>query len=124
MTKSQRQKRFTPFFIYEHAIGAYWNQLLRIFGSAPIMVLLAEYRAQLDIITRYMLEDRFKQSEPQREQQDPLRLKQKSERQRYSVDLLAYLDMLPSPKEKELPLNILDILKFFKTLEVYILKRQ
>lgn len=88
------------------------------------MQMLAAYRLELDIITKYMLEDRFKSATKRGAEQDPLRLKDKSTKKHYSVDMLAYLDMLPEPKEKEVPINILDVLKFYKTLEVFILKRQ
>jgi hypothetical protein len=72
-----------------------------------------------------MLEGRFKQSKPAGAEKDPLRLNADSERKsKYSVDLLAYLGKLPEPKEKVAPINTNDVLKFYKALEVYILKRQ
>lgn len=84
---------------------------------------MKEFKDTIEILTRFMLEGRFEPSVPKKKKVDKLALRGKAKKQ-HSIAFLAYFDALPPLKTKQLPLLPLDVIKFYKTLEVFILRRK
>jgi len=81
-----------------------------------LKLLLEDIQNGLEKMTKFMIEDRF--NTPQKKK--PTRKKIKNN---IDADVLVLFGEGPKPKSKKPSLQMLDIIKFFKTLENFIIKR-
>jgi hypothetical protein len=123
--KSSRSIKFTPWAVYNYATLAFYNDALYRFAFTSMeRLLISEFKSTLEIITKYMLEGRFETPEPsKKKKKNPLKLRGPAKKQ-HSVAFLAYFDKLPPIKQKQSPLVPSDIVKFYKSMEVFILRRK
>jgi hypothetical protein len=110
--------------LYSKLTHVYWETLQEtiLVHLSVLFYELRDFKEDLELLTYHMLEARFKPQESTKPKADPLELKGKRPKQK-SVALLAYEGKL-TPKVKQRPLSPTDIAKFFKGLEVFLLRRQ
>lgn len=111
----------TPFQVFNHAIEPYLrNFRLKVsFKSPEGLENFEKFYANISFLIKYMLEDRFK---PQ--------MKQSKKQYKYSKDLITFIGLskgeqekYPSKSDDAVHLDLLHIVKFFKLLELSVLKK-
>jgi len=124
LTKEEIKLRKKEFLKNKKIVHKQYNlyiSLLNIFKNnlnltGEIKLLLENIQNGLEKMTKFMIEDRF--DTPQKK-----KVVRKKQRKSINPDELEFFGLGPKPKTKKESLQLLDIIKFFKTLENFILKR-
>jgi len=124
LTKEEIKLRKKEFLKNKKIVHKQYNlyiSLLNIFKNnlnltGEIKLLLENIQNGLEKMTKFMIEDRF--NTPQKK-----KVVRKKQRKSINPDELEFFGLGPKPKTKKETLQLLDIIKFFKTLENFILKR-
>jgi len=113
--ESQKNKKIVQkqYTLYSSLLTILKNNLKL---TDELKLLLEDIQSGLEKMTKFMIEDRF--NTPQKKK--PIRKKIRSN---IDADVLVLFGEGPKPKSKKPSLQMLDIIKFFKTLENFIIKR-
>jgi len=122
MIRSKRTLKASPYSLYSHVTESFLGSLLNDRNLDPEVIdYLLLLKENLEILTKFMLEDRFK-SLPPRKPKNKLALPTKRSTSRDSVDMMYYKGSLPV-KARPAELKHIDIINFYKALETFMMRR-